>query len=139
MSCSRTPDDLLAWLDAPPGAGDHASNCLSCARALDDMRRLRALARALGARADHAPAGPRAPRAPAECLTRGRGLQAAQRLASVAAALALFAAVGAEPLLRRRIDRGVVHAPTAPAAGAGAGAVFWTSAAGGALGSRVGR
>lgn len=124
------PDEvsLLEWLERPSPDG-HVARCSECARALDDLRRVRLLARACGrARAG---AGP-APR-------RWRALGAAQRLASTAAALALFAAIGAEPLLRRRIDDGTGRAGVGSGASAAAGTVFFTSVAGGTLVARVGR
>lgn len=126
--------DLFEWLERPSAAG-HVATCRSCAGALADMRRVRALARALGrapGRADHRPA------AAGGGGRRWRALRGAQRLASTAAALALFAAIGAEPLLRRRIDDGPRQASGHEAAPP-VGAVFFTSVAAGAGGWRVGR
>ena len=60
------------------------------------------------------------------------------RLTASVAALALFAAIGAEPLLRRRIDDGPRAGGSYQAAPA-AGTVFFTSVAGGSGGGRVGR
>lgn len=139
------PDEvsLLEWLDAPSEEG-HVGGCPDCARVLEDLRRVRTLARALGRHLDDRheagwpPAVPPARAARASSPRRWRGLGAAQRLASTAAALALFAAIGAEPLLRRRIDDAPRRHVEA-SAGAAAGTVFFTSVAGGALAARVGR
>ncbi len=157
--------DLLDWLEDPATGSDHLTRCAGCADALEDMRQLRALARSLGAHgaprrrwcagaSASGPRGrdaewlrgrqsvPRGRRARAEDAPhrRSRALGVAQRVASTVAALALFAAMGAEPLLRRRIDDGGGRpAAMGEVAAGGAGTVFWTSIGGGALAVRVGR
>lgn len=120
MTCAG-PDRLLEWLDDAPQGADaaHLAGCAACATALDDMRRVRRLARAL------APARATAPSS-ARSVARRRHHRL-QSVLTTAAALALFVALGAEPALRSRIDRGAGGA-NQPVAYVGSHAsVFWTS------------
>lgn len=121
--------DLIDWLDEPALGAEHIGSCAACAGALGDLRRVRGLARALGAR-------PRAPTHDRRRVWRAPGL--APRLASTCAALAVLALMTAEPVLRRRIDDDRDRASPSPPAVA-EGTVFWTSLAGGALVAQVGR
>jgi hypothetical protein len=125
VSCPAA-EELLEWLDGAPVDQAHVDRCARCAGALEGMRRVRALARAVGgpARSVGARRGP-----------RGRAAPRLARALSTVAAAALFAVLGAEPALRRRIDRAVDAGEPPPIVHAGS-AVFWTS---GAVAARVGR
>lgn len=123
MSCPAA-EELLEWLDGAPVDQAHVDRCARCAGALEGMRRVRALARVVGGTARAVPRG-----------RRGRGAPRLARALSTVAAAALFAALGAEPALRRRIDRAVDAGEAPPIVHAGS-AVFWTS---GAVATRVGR
>lgn len=130
MTCPGS-EELLGWLDDAAAGQAHVERCARCAAALDGMRRVRVLARFAGGKLVGAET-PRVGRAAHRA--RGPASRLARALSTMAAA-ALFAALGAEPALRRRIDRGegAGEAPLTVHAGA---AVFWTS---GAVATRVGR
>jgi hypothetical protein len=121
-------EELLGWLDGDAAEGQaHVDQCVRCAAALEGMRRVRALARVVG--------GARTPRRPARPQRAPRFAPRFARAMSTMAAVALFAAFGAESALRRRIDRGD-GAGEAPLTVHTGSAVFWTSAA---VATRVGR